>query len=172
MASLMENLIDILDKENQEYIDLVDLSRKKTPIIIKGDLDGLSEITAKEQLVVERIQALEKKRIQTMKDIADVTNHDVESLKLGVLIDMMSSRPQEQGRLRELHDELKRTISNMQAVNNQNRELIKSSLEMVEFDMNMLNSMRRAPETADYNKSAYSTGNIMGSGTKRFDSKR
>lgn len=167
----MENLIETLDKENSEYQILIGLSKEKTPIIIKGDLEGLSDITTKEQEVVARIQSLEKKRIQHMKDIADVTNQDPDSLKLGDLIEMMKTRPVEQGRLRQLHDDLKTTMHNMQMVNEQNRELIKNSLEMVEFEINLLQSTRHAPETADYNKNAYNTGNIMGSGTKRFDSK-
>ena len=106
-----------------------------------------------------------------MKDIAEVTNSNAEELKLQDLIKMMSGRPKERDALTRLHDELKTTLRNMELINDQNRDLIKSSLEMVEFEMNMLQSMRMAPETADYNRDAYNTGNIMGSGTKRFDSK-
>ena len=42
---------------------------------------------------------------------------------------------------------------------------------MVNFEINLLQAARRAPETADYDRGAYSTGSIMGSGTKTFDSK-
>jgi len=171
MASLMENLIETLDKENEEYELLITLSREKTPILIKGDLDALSEITEREQVVVARIQNLEKKRIQVMKDICEVTNHKDQELKLTDLIEMMASRPKEKTALTEVHDKLKTTLYNMKMVNEQNRELIQNSLEVVQFEMNLLQSMKRAPETADYNKGAYSVGNIMGSGTKRFDSK-
>lgn len=167
----METLIETLDKENEEYKLLIELSREKTPILIKGDLDGLNVITEKEQVVVARIQKLEKIRMQAMKDIADVTNHSAEDLKLQDLIKMMANRPKERDSLARLHDELRTTLRNIQLINDQNRDLIKSSLEMVEFEMNMLQSMRMAPETADYNKNAYNTGTIMGSGTKRFDSK-
>lgn len=172
MASLMENIIDILEKENEEYQLLIELSKEKTPTIIKGDLDGLATVTAKEQDVVARIQRLEKTRMQIMQDIANVTNRKVEELTLTEMIKMMASRPEEKEKLTGLHDRLKTTLGNMARVNEQNRELLKNSLEMVEFEMNLLNSMKRAPETADYNKSAYSTGNIMGSGTKRFDAKQ
>lgn len=172
MASLMENIIAILNQEEREYESLVKLSEEKTPIIIKGDLEGLDRVTGEEQLVVERIQKLEKERIQTMKDIADVTNHASEELKIPDLITMMSSRPEEQRQLREVHDKLKVTLGNMTDVNERNRGLLKSSLEMVEFEMSLLQSMKQAPETADYDKNAYKTGSIMGSGTKRFDTKQ
>ena len=172
MASLIDNIVTILNKENEEYTVLVGLSREKTPVIIKGDLDALNAVTEKEQEVVARIQKLERDRISTMKDIAEVTNRKQEELKLADLIEMMNTRPAEQKKLREVHDRLKTTMKNMVTVNDQNRVLLKNSLDMVQFEMNLLQSMRQAPETADYNKDAYSTGTIMGSGTKRFDAKQ
>ena len=172
MASLIDNIVTILNRENEEYTVLVGLSREKTPIIIKGDLEALNAVTEKEQIVVNRIQKLERDRISTMKDIAEVTNRNQEELKLADLIEMMNNRPAEQKKLREVHDRLKMTMKNMVTVNDQNRVLLKNSLDMVQFEMNLLQSMRQAPETADYNKDAYSTGTIMGSGTKRFDAKQ
>ena len=172
MASLIDNIVTILNRENEEYTVLVGLSREKTPVIIKGDLDALNAVTEKEQEVVARIQRLERDRISTMKDIAEVTNRKQEELKLADLIEMMNNRPAEQKKLREVHDRLKTTMKNMVTVNDQNRVLLKNSLDMVQFEMNLLQSMRQAPETADYNKDAYSTGTIMGSGTKRFDAKQ
>ncbi|OQA25965.1 MAG: FlgN protein [Firmicutes bacterium ADurb.Bin354] len=172
MASLIDNIVTILNRENEEYTVLVGLSREKTPIIIKGDLDALNAVTEKEQEVVARIQKLERDRISTMKDIAEVTNRKQEELKLADLIEMMNNRPAEQKKLREVHDRLKTTMKNVVTVNDQNRVLLKNSLDMVQFEMNLLQSMRQAPETADYNKDAYSTGTIMGSGTKRFDAKQ
>jgi len=171
MASLMENIIRILNEENDEYTTLAALSTEKTPIIIKGDLDALNAITGKEQEVVARIQKLEKERIQATEDIANVTNRSTEELKLADLIAMMKGRP-EQKALEEVHDKLKITMANMTRVNEQNRELLKNSLEMVQFEMNLLQSLKTAPETADYNSSAYANGTIMGSGTKRFDAKQ
>lgn len=171
MASLMENIVAVLNKEVEEYLELIELSKSKTPVIIKGDLKALSEITEKEQIVVSRIQKLEKFREQTMKDIADVTNHSQEDLKLKDLIEMMSSRPEEKQALQSVHDRLKETLSNMSKINEQNKELLNNSIEMIDFEINLVQSFKHAPETGDYNKNAYNTGSIMGSGTKLFDSK-
>ena len=172
MASLMDNLIEVLGKENEEYKKLIALSEEKTPVIIAGDIEKLNSVTEREQAVVNLIQKLEKERMQVMKDICEVTNHSGEELKLPQLIQMMSRQPAEQKKLTALHDELKVTMEHMKRVNERNRELLESSLEMVQFEMNLLQSMKTALETADYNKSAYNTGTIMGSGTKRFDAKQ
>ena len=172
MASLMENLITVLESEASEYEILVGLSTKKTPIIIQGDLTALQQITDEEQIVVGRIQHLERQREEVIGDIANVINKDVEDLKLVNLIEMLRERPAESGRLAEVHDKLKDVVHRMERVNDQNRELIKNALEMVEFDMNIIQSMRTAPETANYNKGAYSTGNVMGVNEGRFDAKQ
>ena len=86
MASLMEELMINLEEVNNEYKKLIDLSMKKTPIIISADLDALQRITEDEQEVVNKINHLDRKREINMKDIANVINKDVDSLKLAVRI--------------------------------------------------------------------------------------
>ena len=56
MASLMENLIDVLDKESMEYENLLNLSMQKTPVIVSEDLEQLAKITDEEQLIVSMIR--------------------------------------------------------------------------------------------------------------------
>ena len=63
-------------------------------------------------------------------------------------------------------------MQQMVRVNEQNRELIESSLEMVQFDMNVLQAMKTAPETANYTKEAYSSGDVMGNNAGGFDAKQ
>ena len=62
MASLIDTLIDTLFKENEEYETLLELSIEKTGVIVRADNDGLNAIVMKEQKIIERINALEKKR--------------------------------------------------------------------------------------------------------------
>lgn len=171
MASLIENLISVLEQESTEYEVLLGLSMKKTPVIVKGDLQALQQITDEEQAVVNKISHLEHKRTEAMKDIANVTNRDVNDLKLTNLIQMLESRPAESQKLAAVHDKLKEVVRNMKRINEQNGELIQHSLEMVAFDMNLLQAMKTAPETANYNKGAYSTGNVIGVDRGSFDAK-
>lgn len=172
MASLMEDFMDVLSQENSEYQVLLELSKKKTPVVIKGAIQELQKITDEEQVVVDRVSRLDKKREEILNDIANVINKDVETLKVPVLADMLKSRPEESRKLIEIHDSLKETLGELVRINNQNRELIKQSLEMVEFDLNLVQSMRQAPATGDYNKGAYNAGNLMGPGKSGFDAKQ
>ena len=168
----MENLIDVLEKECVEYEGLLELSQKETPVIVGGDLEALQKITDEEQDYASRITNLEKKRTVVYADIANVINKDVNTLKLDYLIAMLESRPAERDALAGLHDRLKTAVRGLQRVNEQNRELLTNALEMVEFEMNLLQAMKAAPETANYNRGAYNTGNTMGVTPGGFDAKQ
>ena len=171
MASLIENLINILEQESVEYETLLGLSMKKTPVIVSGDLQALQQITDEEQVVAGKITNLDNRRAEIMKDIANVTNKDVNTLKLVNLIQMLESRPSESRQLAEVHDKLKNIVGHVKRVNEQNGDLIKQSLEMIAFDMNLLQAMKAAPETANYNKGAYSAGDVIGTDRGGFDAK-
>ena len=172
MASLMENLISVLEEEGKAYEELLELSMKKTPIIIGGDLENLQKITDDEQIIVAKINRLDAKREEVTKDIANVLNKDVTKLKLVDIINLLSQRPVEQKLLAAAHDKLKEVVGQMARINEQNRDLIQRSLEMVEFDLNLIQSMKSAPQTANYTKGAYSSGAFMGRNSGGFDAKQ
>jgi flagellar biosynthesis/type III secretory pathway chaperone len=85
---------------------------------------------------------------------------------------MLAARPEEQAKLADVFDRLQANVRGVKRVNEQNRELLESALEMVQFNMNVLQSMSKAPETANYNKGAYNTGDMIGMSTKAFDAKQ
>lgn len=172
MASLMENLIEVIEQEGIEYEGLLSLSQKKTPVIVSGDLEALQKITDDEQESVSRISHLEKKRTEVTADIANVLNRDVTKLKLRDMIDMLAARPAEQQRLAAAHDRLQGAVHELQRTNEQNKELLTNALEMVEFEMNLLQASKAAPETANYTRSAYNTGDTMGVSGGGFDAKQ
>lgn len=172
MASLMEVLIDVLEKESQEYENLLTLSMKKTPVIVSEDLTELAKITDEEQIIVSRINHLDHQRNEAVNDIANVLNKDVDNLKIVDLIRMLAARPQEQEKLAAVFDKLQDNVRSVKRINEQNRELIQEALELVQFNMNVLQAMNKAPETANYNKGAYNTGDMIGASHKAFDAKQ
>lgn len=172
MASLMEVLIDVLDKESQEYERLLDLSMRKTPVIVSENLEELTRITDEEQIIVSRINHLDNQRTEAINDIANVLNKDVNKLKIVDLIKMLAARPEEQEKLATVFDRLKQNVRGVKRANEQNRELLQEALELVQFNMNVLQAVNKAPETANYNKGAYNTGAVIGSSHKAFDAKQ
>lgn len=163
MASLMENLLTILEKENSEYERLVKLSCEKRQIIIDGNVPSLEDITSKEQDITSNIKNLENKRQEVIHDMAIVLSKDANELTLTNMIAFLNKQPKEQQKLIEVRDRLKETIRQMEEINRQNQVLLGHALEMVEFDLTLFRSMRQAPTTANYDKNAYNTGDILGS---------
>ena len=168
----MENLIDVLNRECETYEGLLELSRKKTPVIITGNLEELSRITDEEQEYASRLQNLDKTRAEVTADIANVLNRDVEALKLTKLIEILAARPSEQSALIDVRDRLQKVVHALRQVNEQNSELLKDSIEMVQIEMNLLQSSKAAPETANYSRGAYATGDTMGVTRGNFDAKQ
>ena len=171
MASLIDILIDTLEKENTEYESLLELGLEKTGIIIRNDVDELSRMVEKEQLVMERIIALEKKRTEASNDIADVLNKDVKTLTLTRLIELLSSQKKERDALDSIHDRLSLTMKRMVDVNERNKALLDESMDMLRFEMNLVQSIRRGPETNNYGRDAYISNNYSLPDNK-FDKKQ
>ena len=170
MASLIDNLIETLIKENEEYETLLELSMEKTGIIVRSDHEGLNEIVIKEQKVVERINVLEKKRSEVTKDIGIVLNRNPQELTLSKLVEMLANQPRECEMLKEVHDKLSQTLSRMVQINESNKALLNESLEMIQFEMNLLQSLKQAPETTNYSGKTYANNSYGGMAS--FDAKQ
>lgn len=168
----MENLIQVLALQSETYAGLLELSQQKTPFIVAGDLENINRITDEEQVWLSKLASLEKKRVEVTKDIASVLNKDVATLKITNLVEMLAGRPQEAAQLAAARDSLADVVRKLQLVNERNKELIDHSLRLVEFDMTLLQSMKAAPTTANYDRGAYNTGSRMGVGGSSFDAKQ
>lgn len=171
MASLIDELVDVLEKENSEYTVLVSLSTEKTSTIVKNDIEEMQNIMTREQESVDRINLLEKQRESTVSDICRVLHVDSKDLTVKVLIDLLKKQPVEQKKLQDVHARLKKTLDKMVRINENNKALMKESMEILEFEMNLLKGLKMAPETNNYTKGAYSAGGTdYGAGA--FDAKQ
>lgn len=170
MASLMEELLQVLHDEETGYQRLLSMADAKKESIIRGEVDVLEKITEDEQEISSDLKALENKRLHVLRDMAVVLGHDGETLTVTQMADLLKDQPKEQEALIRARDSLTQTASQMQFANQQNQVLLQQALEMVEFDLTLFKSMKQAPETANYDKNAYNTGDILGN--SGFDAKQ
>jgi hypothetical protein len=170
VASLIEDLLNIMTMEKDGYDRLYSLSEKKREAIVSQDLQRLEKIAGKEQKIGDELKSLENKRVRALRSMAVVLGHDNEELTVTSVIDLISKQPKEAAALTKARDELVRSANRMQVLNEQIQVLLKHAMEMVEFDMTLIKSMRGAPETGNYNRSAYNTGDILPGGG--FDTKQ
>lgn len=173
MASLIEELITVLQKEADVYQQLIPISEKKTEILIKGDLKRLETATEQEQILLDQAVALGHKRESVIQNMGMVLNKDPKELDLSGLIELLENQPEERKRLSLLHDSLRQVMQRLVDVNEKNKNLIENSLEMIEFNMNFIQSTRMSPGNNNYDKHASSAtemGSDFGSGS--FDAKQ
>ena len=164
MASLVEELVNVLEAEKQIYTTLVGYEERKKDVLIAADVATLEEITTKEQLAGDDLIAYSNKQIQMLKDIATVLGRTDGKMTVTRLISLLDTQPKVQEQLTEARDSLLTAANQMKTLSDQNAILIRQAIELNEFDMTLFKSLRQAPETANYDKSAYNTGSLLGGG--------
>lgn len=170
MASLMEELLEVLGEEEKQYKTLIELSNVKREAVIKANIEELGQVTIQEQDAASALLNLSHKRSRVLTDMATVLGKEPKDMTINKMIGYLESQPGEQKLLIERRDRLLEVGTQMQMLNKQNEALLKQALEMVEFDLTLLRSMRQAPETANYDRHAYNTGDLLGN--SGFDAKQ
>lgn len=170
MASLMEEMLEVLEKENEEYTELCKLSKAKTDALVHSDIEQIRTISEQEQEIVDRIKKYEKKCDEVIKDMGIVLGRDMQKLTVADVVGLLSRQPDEQRKLKESYDAMLKTAREMKESNDRNKILVDQAMEMLEFDLTLYRSMRMAPETANYSKDALNATDVHGSG--KFDAKQ
>lgn len=170
MASLIEELITTLQQENDVYKEMIPIAKEKSNIIANNDLLALQEITDKEQVFVEKVMMLDKKREEIIGNIATVLCKDAKTLKIQEIIKLLEAQPKEQEKLSSVHVNLKNSINELMEFNNHNKSMIEQSLEIIEFNMNFIQSTRMSPGN-NYTKSAGQVNSVLPE-TGMFDAKQ
>jgi len=170
VASLVEELVNVLNEEEMIYAQLLEHAVAKRDILINADIDALEMLTEKEQGLGDELLSKSNKQAALLRDIANVLGKSDEQLTVTKVIELLASQPEAVEQLTIARDRLLETAGKMQDVNRQNEALLNQAIELTEFDLTLFKSLRQAPETANYNRNAYNTGVLLGS--SGFDAKQ
>ncbi|BBF44949.1 hypothetical protein lbkm_3689 [Lachnospiraceae bacterium KM106-2] len=171
MASLVEELITTLQNEEKIYTTLIPIVTTKTSVIVENNLQKLEAITEREQEYMQQVTNLEAKRREIINNMGIVMGKNPQDLTLKQIIGLLDKQPEEQKQLSIIRDNLKSTVHTLVQINNHNKSLIEQSLEMIEFNMNFIQSTRMSPGN-NYNKGAYATNEAFADQTWMFDVKQ
>lgn len=170
MASLVEELVSVLEEEERIYRQVIEYANRKRQILIDADVPALETLTSLEQAASDELLSYSNKQTQALKDIANVLGKSDEQMTVTKLIGYLANQPDVQKKLTEARDRLLAAAGELQVINVQNNALLQQAIELAEFDLTLFRSLRQAPETANYDKRAYSTGTLLGS--SGFDAKQ
>lgn len=163
----VEGLIEVLHDEAGVYGELLKLAETKRQVIIDRNLEGLEDTTSAEQELSDQLKSYEGRRIKLLQSFTESTD---EIPTVSDIIDALDSGSKEREALKKAKDDILDVAGRMQFLNNQNEVLLQQALEMVEFDLTLFKSLRQAPESGNYGKDAYNTGELLPSGG--FDTKQ
>lgn len=135
---LIDKLIDILEQENRIYSDILNISKNKTDIIVKGKVSDLENIVKLEQSYVIRIDKLENERQETVEKLARELELDEEDINISGIIKKLDRENAQ--RLNACRESIMHTLEELKSLNELNSKLIKNSLEYIDFSINLLAS--------------------------------
>ncbi|SFG78511.1 FlgN protein [Lachnospiraceae bacterium C7] len=170
MASLVEELVTILNEEEKVYQELLTLANNKVLVLVQADVAGLEDITSKEQQASDTLISYSNKQVQLLKDIANVLGKSTEGMTVTKLIALLDTQPEMQESLTIARNHLVETAGKVNQLNEQNTMLIEQAIELNDFDLTLFKSLRQAPETANYDAHANNTGSLLGN--SGFDAKQ
>lgn len=155
----MKRMIEILKKELEIYQEMLKISENKTDIIVKDKVDELQEMTNCEEEFVKQFIAIEKERIQIVKNFASENGFGEKILKVTEICEYF---PEDKDELMRLRYEILDVIEKIKVKNELNGKLLKNSLEYINFSVGL------ATGTSSGNGVYGQTGNAVKGEAKKF----
>lgn len=150
-----EELESLLKKELNILKSLKELSFKKTDFIINNQIKELDQTTKEEEVLVNEMGNLERER----EKLLDSWGLE----KSAPLSHVIENIPEGKEELANIKDELTKELGEISLRNNMNNDLIKDSLEWIDFNMNLI--------TTTQSPTTYGKGNEGDGKNSIFDRK-
>jgi len=159
MAGLLDELKNVLEEEYSYYEKFLEHANAKRDLIIKNEVEEISDINSKEQLLISLYAKVAKKRDKTIDDISIVLNIDRKNLTIKSLMEKLPKEEKE--KLEDVSERTRDIVGVLKDANLKNELLIKQSLEYVEFTLNAVTSSNEQV-TSPYQKKGNFNYNVEG----------
>lgn len=161
------SMIEILKKELQYYKDLLALSNTKKTSIIEGKVAELDKIVKLEQNMIFDLGQLEKQREEEVNKLCQRLGISDRKASLTEITEKLTK--EDRTALERIQAAMRKTLSELKAQNDLNGELIKQSLEYIDFSINILTSS--GMETGSLYGDVGSNEKSRAAKTRLFDTK-
>lgn len=152
-----DELIELLKVEVKTLGNLLRLSVEKTDTIVNNHVNNLTNITRKEEILVEQVINLENERVKLLDNWGIPIDTPISDV-----IEKLSVNENTE-ELEKLREELQIVMDDLRVRNEENAKLLQSNLDWVDFNINLITSA----ETP----TPYGQGNEKSEGNKIFDRK-
>src|SRR5690554_4627174 len=136
MVEILMGILSSMEKERDFYLELNELSTRKTDIIIEKKIKDLEKIVDLEQGIIVNIGKLEADRQELVDRLAGIKDVDPESITLSTLIEYSDGDIRD--RFQNLQDDFVRIIDRQSHLNEINEKLIRTHLEYINMAINLM----------------------------------
>lgn len=136
MEKLLTDILGSLEQEKEIYKELIDLSTRKTDIILKKKVDVLDKLVDLEQELIEHIRKLELNRQKQIEELAKVKDVEPNTITLSMLMEW--SEGDLKLKFENLQEEFTRIIDRQNHLNEINAKLIRTNLEYIDFALSLI----------------------------------
>ncbi|MEZ0537217.1 flagellar protein FlgN [Caldicellulosiruptoraceae bacterium PP1] len=136
MYELLNKVLNLLMDEIGILKNILEIQNAKTKFIVENKVAYIVELNNKENIEVKRLNDIENSRYQYMNEISKIIDKD--NINIDDLILLSDGDIKE--RLMKAKNDIEDVILKLKKVNEINQGLIKSSLEYIDFMVNLISS--------------------------------
>ena len=136
MRQTLADLCALLQEQKEVLGNMLELSKEERHILINGEADKLENVIRLEFKELNKLGAVERKRLALHKVIAAELGLQDDEITVSNIAD--KAQPDERDAIRKLQNELMQLIEEHTALNLENRELIKSHVEYSETMLELM----------------------------------
>ena len=141
---MWQNLIDTLDKLGEIYGKLISLGEKKHNALVAIDMAGLSKILDEEQIITAKLQKLEQRRVEILRDLSKSNKSLSETTQAEDFYRTAPSRDVQE-KLIQSHVRLSQNVERAVKLRDNNQVLAQCALNAVQGQLNRLSGAAVEP---------------------------
>lgn len=166
-SAVSNEIVRIVKEETRIYKEILLLSNEKRQVLVEGKAIELDRIVRVEQRLYSEVVELEKQRDQILREAVDAGAIGKDDIIVSRLIQQMEEAYGKA--ISDCSTELVDVLGEIKKINDINGELIKQSLDYIEYTVNIMSSTTQATNLTYGNDSI--DGKKAGSKKTFFDSK-
>ncbi|MCQ2978721.1 MAG: flagellar protein FlgN [Clostridia bacterium] len=166
MASMSDELLNVLTNELTIYSKLANFANEKKTFLVKSKVDKIMDITEKEQILITELKKQEKKREEVLNDLKVALND--KDLTLGKLVKRLPDNDRK--KFVDLKSSILDEVEKLRMINKQNELLINEGLNMTEYTLNAIQGYSMMNENS-YGKEVGAYGGNGHSQARFFESR-
>ena len=137
MEELLKKLLAILEQKDRHFKQLLDLVKQEKESIVHNRTEELQDLVGRQEQMVKTTAQLEKERIKLTWQIAEGLKIPGKQVTMSQIITAVSE-PYKSG-LTKMYNQIVATLQEMDGLNKINAELVKSSLNYINFSLKTFN---------------------------------